>query len=68
MSQLRRRLVIAQPGHLSWLVFLIALGFKAFGAAAGAELFEGLNAPMQIPAEAAVAELPAPRDKATPLL
>ena len=52
-------------------LFLMPLGFMAFGTAAGAELFEGLNAPLEIPAEsvgeaeeaaAAVAELPAPRE------
>ena len=67
MSWLRRRLVIAQAGRLPWLLFLIALflmalGFKAFGTAAGAELFEGPNALLEIPAEAAIAELPAPRE------
>jgi phosphate-selective porin OprO and OprP len=70
VSQLRRRLVIAQPGRRSWLLFLIALGlmavgFKAFGTAAGAELFEGPNALLEIPAEAAIAELPAPREMPT---
>ena len=65
MSQLRRRLVIAQPGRLSRLLFLIALGFKAFGTAAGAELFEGPNAPLEILAEAAIAELPAPAEVPT---
>ena len=79
MSQLRRRLVIAQAGRLPWLLFLIALflmplGFMAFGTAAGAELFEGLNAPLEIPAESvgeaeeaagSVAELPAPREMPT---
>lgn len=43
----------------------MAVGFKAFGTAAGAELFEGLNAPLEIPAEAAIAELPVPREMPT---
>ena len=65
MSQLRRRLVIAQAGRLSSLLLLTALVFKAFGTAAAAELFEGGNAPLEIPAEAAIAELPAPREVPT---
>jgi len=56
---------------LSSLLFLCALGVTCIGPAAAAELFEGLNAPLEIPAgsggepeEAAgsVAELPAPRE------
>jgi phosphate-selective porin OprO/OprP len=69
VSQLRRRLVIAQPGRLSWLLFLIALGVTAVGTSSAAELFEGPNAPLEIlagsggeEAEAAIAELPAPRE------
>ncbi len=69
MSQLRRRLVIAQPGRLSRLLFLIALGVTAVGTSSAAELFEGPNAPLEIlagsggeEAEAAIAELPAPRE------
>ena len=70
MSQLRRRLIIAQAGRLSSLLFLIALGLMAlgvmaFGTAAGAELFKGLNAPLEIPPGAAIAELPAPREVPT---
>ena len=65
MSQLRRRLVIAQPGRLPSLLLLIALVFKAFGPAAAAELFEGGNAPLQIPAKSAIAELPAPAEVPT---
>jgi phosphate-selective porin OprO/OprP len=69
VSQLRRRLVIAQPGRLSRLLFLIALGVTAVGTSSAAELFEGPNAPLEIlagsggeEAEAAIAELPAPRE------
>ena len=62
--------MIAQPGRLSWLLFLIALflillGFTAFGTSNAAELFEGPNALLEIPAEAAIAELPAPREMPT---
>lgn len=49
MSRLRRRVVIAQTGRLFALLLLIATVFKAFGTAAGAELFEGLE-PLEIPA------------------
>jgi phosphate-selective porin OprO/OprP len=71
VSQLRRRLVIAQPGRLPSLVFLCALGVTFIGTAAAAELFEGGNAPLEIPAGSGreteepaetVAELPAPRE------
>jgi len=74
VSQLRHRLFIAQGGCLSSLLLLIALGVTFIGTAAAAELFEGTNAVLEIPAgsggepeeaESAIAELPTPREVPT---